>query len=54
MGFKQVRLILYRDCYSAEVSNHGRTKQRKRWFWHGYNDKNFSRQRIYDLRDDQL
>ena len=40
------------DDYSAEVSDHGTAEQRKRWFWHGYNDENFSRQRIYDLIDD--
>ena len=40
------------DYYSAELSDHGTAEQRKRWFWHGYNDENFSRQRIYDLRDD--
>ena len=42
------------DYYSAELSDHGTAEQRKKWFWHGYNDENFSRQRIYDLRDDQL
>ena len=46
--------VILGDYYSAEVSDHGTAEQRKRWFWHGYNDENFSRQKIYDLRDDQL
>lgn len=46
--------VLLGGNYSAEVSDHGTAEQRKRWFWHGYNDDNFSRQSIYDLRDDQL
>jgi hypothetical protein len=46
--------VKFGDDYSAEVSDHGTAEQRKRWFWHGYNDENFSRQKIYDLRDDQL
>ena len=46
--------VIFGDNYSAEVSDHGTAEQRKRWFWHGYNDENFSRQKIYDLRDDQL
>ena len=46
--------VILGDNYSAEESNHGTAEQRKRWFWHGYNDENFSRQKIYDLRDDQL
>lgn len=46
--------VLLGDYYSAELSDHGTAEQRKRWFWHGYNDENFSRQSIYDLRDDQL
>ena len=46
--------VILGNHYSAELSNHGTAEQRKRWFWHGYNDENFSRQKIYDLRDDQL
>lgn len=46
--------VIFGDNYNAEVSDHGTAEQRKRWFWHVYNDENFSRQRIYDLRDDQL
>lgn len=46
--------VILGENYSAETSDHGTSEQRKRWFWHGYNDDNLSRRDIFSLEDYQL